>query len=107
MNHTPQRPNLLFLCADHRRADTLGAALPLHTPATVQARLAEYYGMIRPLDSEVGRILQTLKEKPMVRTSKWKLIAYPHLGKTQLFDMEADPHELTDLRLMWRYEKTA
>ena len=33
----------------------------------------------------------------MIRTDRWKLIEYPHLGRTQLFDMENDPYELRDL----------
>lgn len=33
----------------------------------------------------------------MVRTDRWKLIHYAHLDLFQLFDLEADPHELKDL----------
>jgi arylsulfatase A-like enzyme len=33
----------------------------------------------------------------MVRTEKYKLIHYPHIGKTQLFDLENDPLEMKDL----------
>lgn len=33
----------------------------------------------------------------MIRTDRWKLIFYPHLGRYQLFDLHADPYELTDL----------
>lgn len=32
-----------------------------------------------------------------VRTSRWKLIRYPKIHKTQLFDLEADPHEMRDV----------
>jgi arylsulfatase A-like enzyme len=32
----------------------------------------------------------------MVRTERWKLIQYPKAGKVQLFDLEADPHEIND-----------
>ncbi len=32
-----------------------------------------------------------------VRDERWKLIRYPHVGITQLFDLEADPWELSDL----------
>lgn len=28
---------------------------------------------------------------------RWKLIRYPHINHTQLFDLEADPHELNNL----------
>lgn len=33
----------------------------------------------------------------MVRTEKYKLIHYPHINKTQLFDLEKDPLEMNDI----------
>ena len=33
----------------------------------------------------------------MIRDSQWKLIHYPAIDRWQLFDLIADPHELTDL----------
>ena len=33
----------------------------------------------------------------MVRTERWKLIRYPHARKTQLFDIQADPWEISNL----------
>lgn len=32
-----------------------------------------------------------------IRDERWHLIRYPHINKSQLFDLEADPHELKDL----------
>ena len=32
-----------------------------------------------------------------MRDDRWKLIRYPLINKTQLFDLSVDPHELTDL----------
>jgi arylsulfatase A-like enzyme len=32
-----------------------------------------------------------------VREDRWKLIRYPHVNKTQLFDLNHDPHELIHL----------
>ena len=32
-----------------------------------------------------------------VRRGQWKLIRYPEVNKTQLFDLAADPHEIKDL----------
>lgn len=37
------------------------------------------------------------KLQRMVRTEKYKLIYYPHIDKTQLFDVENDPYEMEDL----------
>lgn len=32
-----------------------------------------------------------------IRNERWKLICYPQINKTQLFDLQADPHEMKDL----------
>ena len=32
-----------------------------------------------------------------IRRGRWKLIRYPQIDRTQLFDLEADPHEVHDL----------
>lgn len=32
-----------------------------------------------------------------VRDDRWHMIVYPHINKTQLFDLQADPHEIKDL----------
>jgi len=32
-----------------------------------------------------------------VRDDRWKLIAYPKIGHLQLFDLQTDPHEITNL----------
>jgi arylsulfatase A-like enzyme len=37
------------------------------------------------------------KTQRAVRDDRWKLIAYPQLGYLQLFDLQADPHEVTNL----------
>ena len=33
----------------------------------------------------------------MIRNDRWKLIYYPHLDLTQLFDLQRDPWEQNDL----------
>ena len=32
-----------------------------------------------------------------IRTDRWKLIRYPQINKTQLFDLQSDPDEMKDL----------
>ena len=32
-----------------------------------------------------------------VRDERWHMIVYPHINKTQLFDLQNDPHEIRDL----------
>lgn len=36
------------------------------------------------------------KVQRAIRDDRWKLIAYPQVNKAQLFDLGADPHEITD-----------
>ena len=40
-----------------------------------------------------------------VREDKWKLIRFPKIGRTQLFNLEADPYEMTDLADNTAYEE--
>lgn len=39
-----------------------------------------------------------------VREDRWKLIRFPRIGRTQLFDLEKDPHETVDLSSDTTYE---
>jgi arylsulfatase A-like enzyme len=39
-----------------------------------------------------------------IRDDRWKLIRYPLIDKTQLFDLKADSHEMTDLSTHPEYE---
>lgn len=41
--------------------------------------------------------LPYLEVQRAVRDERWKLIAYPQLGHLQLFDLQRDPHETTNL----------
>ncbi|GAB4456754.1 MAG: sulfatase-like hydrolase/transferase [Armatimonadaceae bacterium] len=42
----------------------------------------------------------------MVRTDRYKYIVYPKIGKEQLFDLQTDPDELTNLLDEWRFRPT-
>lgn len=42
-----------------------------------------------------------------VRDARFKLVRYPHLDLEQLFDLQADPHELRDLRADPEHSATA
>ena len=39
-----------------------------------------------------------------IRDDRWKLIRYPQIDKTQLFDLSADPHEMNDLAAKAEYD---
>ena len=42
----------------------------------------------------------------MIRTERWKLIYYPKIERTQLFDLQNDPHETRDLASQPRHTRT-
>ena len=67
----------------------------LETPATVESR-----SMASVLHGEDGRecVFGAYKDiQRSVRTRRWKLIRYPKVGRTQLFDVKNDPWETRDL----------
>jgi len=55
----------------------------------------------------VRRTLFTVFSRTMraVRGTRWKLIRYPKINRSQLFDLENDPHELTSLAGEPRHRK--
>ncbi|MFA6239559.1 MAG: sulfatase-like hydrolase/transferase, partial [Candidatus Hydrogenedentales bacterium] len=55
--------------------------------------------VIRGRSRRVRRLLYTAygKVQRAVTDGRWKLIRYPHIDKTQLFDLRSDPHEMSDL----------
>ena len=55
--------------------------------------------VLRGKESKVRDVLYTGYRdcQRAVRDDRWKLIRYPLVDRTQLFDLAADPHELTNL----------
>src|SRR5262249_5741826 len=49
----------------------------------------------RPARSELMFAFRDVQRS--VRTDRWKLIRYPQVDRTQLFDLQADPQETTNL----------
>ncbi len=66
-------------------------------PQTVQGR------SLKPiLDGQSQQIYEAVyahfrDTQRMIRTSRWKYIVYPQVNKEQLFDLQADPEERTNL----------
>ncbi len=66
-------------------------------PQTVEAK--SFAAVIRGQQQAIHpHVFGYFRDKQrMIRTDRWKLIHYPHLGRYQLFDLQADPDELHDL----------
>jgi arylsulfatase A-like enzyme len=71
------------------------AGIPV--PAGLDAR--SLAPVIKGQQSQVRDCLFTayLRCQRSIRDDRWKLIRYPLIDKTQLFDLQADPHEMADL----------
>ena len=67
-------------------------------PATVTAQsFASILRGEKPATARQTAFAYFYDRQRMIRTDRWKLIFYPHLDRYQLFDLQADPHELNDL----------
>jgi len=69
----------------------------LRIPETVEGR--SFAGV---LSGEKDRVYDEVfchfrDKQRMIRTDRWKLIHYPHIGRWQLFDLKGDSHEVQDL----------
>ncbi len=78
----------------------------IDTPKTVQfpSLMPILTGKKKKLYNSVYGAYRNMQR--MVRTEKYKLIRYPHVGEVQLFDMENDPWEMTDLAENPKYAST-
>lgn len=76
---------------------TLGALCGVPAPATSEGR--DLSAVLRD-PSRAGREALMFAYRDVqrgVRDERWKLIRYPQVDRTQLFDLVADPHETRDL----------
>lgn len=66
-------------------------------PKSVEAK--SFASVLRSPESEIHSAVFGYYQdsQRMIRTSRWKLIRYPKMNRTQLFDLENDPDELVDL----------
>ncbi len=73
--------------------DLVGASIPSGLEGRSQAAVIR-----RETGSVRDTIFLAYKDlQRAVRHGRWKLIRYPKINRTQLFDLESDPHEATDL----------
>ena len=85
------------LCHLHDVFPTVCALAGFPVPATVEGRslAAALRDPAAPLRDHVFAAYRDVQR--MVRTDRWKLIWYPKAGRTQLFDLAADPDERENL----------
>lgn len=76
---------------------TLGRLCDVPAPTTSEG--AEFTAALRdPSAAGRGRLLFAYRDvQRAVRDDRWKLIRYPKVDKTQLFDLRTDPDERSDL----------
>jgi arylsulfatase A-like enzyme len=109
----PIKPSILHIRADDHRADGLHA---LGNPMDLFPTFAEFAGAKVPAGAEgqsIVPILNNLAGKQTkvrdvfdsayrncqraIRDERWKLIRYPLVNRTQLFDLSVNPDELNNL----------
>jgi len=85
------------LCYLHDVFPTVCDLAGVPAPATVESK--SLAAVLRdPAAAAYENVCAAYRDvQRMVRTDRWKLIEYPKAGVTQLFDVAADPWELTNL----------
>ena len=76
---------------------TLGALAAVEPPAGSEGRSLAPVLAGRTATHRASIFTAYTKVQRAVRDDRWKLIVYPQVNKTQLFDLSADPAELHDL----------
>ncbi len=76
---------------------TLGALCGVKGPATSEGRdlTPTLRDPATPARSELMFAFRHVQRA--FRDERWKLIQYPEINRTQLFDLQSDPHEITNL----------
>ncbi len=76
---------------------TLGKLCGVAAPTTSEGRdlTAVLQDPAQPARSEL--VFGYKRIQKALADGRWKLIRYPQVDRTQLFDLQADPHEVNDL----------
>lgn len=69
--------------------------IPIPKAVTAKSLQPVLAGKVNQVRTEVFGYFRNYQR--MIRTERWKLIEYPQVKRTQLFDLENDPLELKDL----------
>lgn len=80
------------------------AGIPI--PTTIEGRSLKPV-ILGEEDAVYTEVFGYFRDKQrMIRTDRWKLIHYPHIGRYQLFDVQNDPFETNDLIRDKRHAET-
>lgn len=71
------------------------AAVPIPDAVDGRSLMPLVNGMVKSIYPHVFGYFRNVQR--MVRTERWKLIHYPEIDRTQLFDLESDPLEMRNL----------
>ena len=85
------------LCYTYDVMPTLGKLCGVAAPTTSEGRelTAVLQDPAQPARSEL--VFGYKRIQKALADGRWKLIRYPQVDRTQLFDLQADPHEVNDL----------
>ncbi|MDX9978907.1 MAG: sulfatase-like hydrolase/transferase, partial [Lentisphaeria bacterium] len=97
-----ERHDLTCLCGHYDFIPTLCNLLELPVPETVEG--VSYHEVVLGQRDTVRETICAAYRQcmRMARDERYKIIHYPHLGRTQLFDLLEDPQETNDLLASWR-----
>lgn len=85
------------MCALYDLLPTVGKLCGVPAPATSEGR--EFTATLKdPQQPARSQMMFAYKDvQRAIRDDRWKLVVYPKVNKTFLFDLEADPDEIVDL----------
>ncbi|MBL8896025.1 MAG: sulfatase-like hydrolase/transferase [Planctomycetes bacterium] len=93
----PRGARTQALCYLHDLLPTLGALCGVAAPATSEGRDLRAVLADPAARAREHLVLAYRDVQRAVRDERWKLISYPRIDRTQLFDLANDPHETRDL----------
>ena len=99
----PQNQRTAALCYLFDVLPTLGKLCQAPAPATSEGREFSALFGNPALPHRAQLFFGYRNVQRALSDGRWKLIRYPQIGRTQLFDLQQDPHEINDLAALPAY----
>jgi arylsulfatase A-like enzyme len=93
----PRGARTQALCYLHDLLPTIGALCGVAAPASSEGLQLGAVIADPAAKARAHVVLAYRDVQRAVRDERWKLIRYPRIDRTQLFDLASDPHEMRDL----------